>query len=107
MNHPEHPAATPVPELRAALGHALATLTEVANHLTLHAQANAALHRTSDHVIYPPLHAAVLQTISDIHATLHHTGHQAADPAAPPPVDLPRVTRLIPPPPANHADRRT
>lgn len=89
-----------IAQLRTVLGQCLGALSETANYLSLQAEAQAALHCSTGQVVYPPLHAAVLQTVSDAHHVLHWSGHLARDPASPPPIDLPRVTKLHPPAPA-------
>lgn len=62
-----------VTDLRRELDKALGTLLEVGNYLTHQAEMNAALHCSSDRVMYSPLHAKVTLAISHAHHALDRT----------------------------------
>lgn len=69
-----------VADLRRELDKALGVLLEVGEYLTKHAEMNAALHCSSDRVMYSPLHAKVTSAIHGAHTTLDRTSATSGGP---------------------------
>ena len=62
-----------VTDLRRELDKARLALIAAQSHLAAHAEMNAALHCSSDNVMYSPLHAKVTTTIAGIEHALERT----------------------------------
>lgn len=83
-----------ITDLRRELEKARLALIDAQSHLSAHAEMNAALHCSSDRVMYSPLHAKVTSAIAGIEHALARTQSAVTETALMPP-DAAKLIRIL------------